>query len=111
MSLTYLFGPNEGKLPTLVEAITIFFMLISLPLGLIIIWKWELLGSILILLSIFAFHLGMLFQGDSPEIIPLIDVAIIPGILFFILWYFSRKVSLDLKFITKSTLITLNNKE
>ena len=69
-----------------------FFMttfLLILPIGLIIAWKWELYGSIIVFISLIIFHMSMFVKGNF-SFIPFIDIAVIPGILFFISWYMRR---------------------
>ena len=63
---------------------TTFFLI--LPIGLIIAWKWELYGSIIVFISLIIFHTSMFLKGNF-SFIPFIDIAAIPGILFFISWY------------------------
>ena len=68
-----------------------FLFLLILPIGLLLAWKWELIGSALIFFCLVGYHLEMFFQGSSSVMIIYFDIAIITGILFFICWYFSRK--------------------
>lgn len=86
----------EGYPPT--EALPPILMSLSV-LGLAIAWRWERLGGVITLVFLFATFLMLLIQNPITDdfyhsAIPyfLSLVIAIPGILFLVCWWQSRKV-------------------
>lgn len=78
-----LFNPKQSNTPSTHELISFIFFPIGLCVGLLIAWKWELIGGIIAIVSMIIFSL--IIQSTLGWII-----FAIPGVLFIICWYLSR---------------------
>jgi len=67
------------------------FFPIGLTIGLILAWKREGPGGIIAIGSIICFHLQMLVVHGNLDFSLIIELLAVPGILFILYWFLSRK--------------------
>ncbi len=80
MTIAYAKNP-DGPMPTPDERWGMFFFLFLLPTGLVLAYKWELIGGIINVLGIVGFHIAMAIS-DHLAFDPLMDSMAIPGIIY-----------------------------
>ena len=78
------FDPKSGNPATPRETLGLIFFPFGLCFGLLLAWKWELMGGIIAIVSMIAFSLTI--PGSFGA-----TVIATPGVLFLICWYLSRK--------------------
>lgn len=78
----FLFGGNEGIIPTLREAIAMAFFPFGVAAGMIIGWKRELLGGLVSIISLAIFYVIMAMNDPGDSLGPWFLIFTIPGLLF-----------------------------
>jgi hypothetical protein len=82
-----IFGPDKSIDSDTSNLFTFIFFPIGVFIGLIIAWKSKMIGGFIAVISILGFHLFI-----DPEITVMIELLALPGLLFFILAIFEKKV-------------------
>jgi len=77
-------------IPTNKEALGLIFFPLGLFLGFILAWKREGLGGLISIISMICFHITMFIVTGNPNFEKFIDIFAAPGLLFVVVWYFSR---------------------
>ena len=90
MLIGHVFGESKGITPTLSELVELLFFIVGIPVGLIVALKWELIGGLIAVASLTAFHITYLVNRGQIELIPFVDGLAVPGFLFLICWFYSR---------------------
>jgi hypothetical protein len=91
MVVPQLLNPQQSKTLTFGEIVGLFFFPLGVCVGLIIAWKWEGQGGVIAVGSVICFHVTMLITGGSLDINPFIEGLAVPGVLFLICWFLSRR--------------------
>ena len=86
-----IFNPGTGGSPSFWAWFGILLMPIGVSIGMILAWKWELLGGLITLLCLLGCHLFMKIQGGRFDYLFFVDGIAIPAILFLLVWMFSRR--------------------
>lgn len=78
----FLFGGNEGIVPTLREAVAMAFFPFGVAAGMIIGWKRELAGGLVSIMSLALFYAIMAMNDRGESLGPWFLIFTIPGFLF-----------------------------
>ncbi|MFO0977938.1 MAG: hypothetical protein U0996_16150 [Planctomycetaceae bacterium] len=78
----FLFGGNEGIVPTLREAVAMAFFPFGVAAGMIIGWKREFLGGVVSILSLAMFYVIMAMTDPGESLGPWFLIFTVPGFLF-----------------------------
>lgn len=89
MLVAHILNPNDSPPLGMVS-----FMLV-LPLGLLVGWRWELIGSAIALAALVSFHVIMYANRSVWGLNPFIDIAALPAAFYFLCWHFSRTPSIS----------------
>ena len=85
------FARDSADFSSMRDKIAFTFFPIGIFLGLILSWRWEGIGGVIVIGSIFAFYLTLwLYDGKLPRG-PYFALLATPGLLFLVSWWLSKK--------------------
>jgi hypothetical protein len=85
---TIIDGPYWMQVSTLREIVG-HICFLGIFLGLILAWRWELLGASMIISSLLVFYIVMFITGRLPIGLYLILISF-PGLLFLMSWFYTH---------------------